>query len=133
MEELLGSEDEILIIILIAVGLLVLMSVAIVLFFYFSRKKIIKTELEKLGAQVTITNDSLRLEASEIMNTDVLIATYKDHRMAMAFAPLGLKTSISIKIIHSWFLFRQIDIKLPENFSFETRIDAASGHWIFEG
>ncbi len=57
----------------------------------------LKTELEKLGAQVTITNDSLRLEASEIMNTDVLIATYKDHRMAMAFAPLGLKTSISIE------------------------------------
>ena len=52
MEELLGSEDEILIIILIAVGLLVLMSVAIVLFFYFSRKKIIKTELEKANLKM---------------------------------------------------------------------------------
>ena len=57
----------------------------------------LKTELEKLGAQVAITNDSLRLEPSEVINADVLIATYKDHRMAMAFAPLGLKTSISIE------------------------------------
>ena len=47
MEEVFGSEDEILSIILIAIGLLILMSVAIVLFFYFSRKKIVKTELEK--------------------------------------------------------------------------------------
>ncbi len=57
----------------------------------------LKAELEKLGAQVTITNDSLRLEPSNSINNDVSIATYKDHRMAMAFAPLGLKTSMSIE------------------------------------
>ncbi|WP_339755040.1 3-phosphoshikimate 1-carboxyvinyltransferase [uncultured Winogradskyella sp.] len=57
----------------------------------------LKIELEKLGAEVIITNSSLRLEASSNINANVLIATYKDHRMAMAFAPLGLKTSISIE------------------------------------
>ena len=53
MEELLGNEDQILIIILIAIGLLVLMSIAIVVFFYFSRKKIIKTELEKANLKIS--------------------------------------------------------------------------------
>ena len=47
MEELLSSEDQIINVILIAIGLLVFMSFAIVIFFYFSRKKIVKTELEK--------------------------------------------------------------------------------------
>ena len=60
MEELLGSEDEILIIILIAVGLLVLMSVAIVLFFYFSRKKIIKTELEKANLKISYQKEIIQ-------------------------------------------------------------------------
>jgi len=54
----------------------------------------LKTELEKLGAEVSITDESLKLESS---NSDVSIATYKDHRMAMAFAPLGLKTAIRIE------------------------------------
>ena len=57
----------------------------------------LKTELEKLGANVNITNESLSLEASNCINSDVTIETYKDHRMAMAFAPLGLKTSLSIE------------------------------------
>ena len=57
----------------------------------------LKTELEKLGAEVTITDESLRLKRSNTINSDVSIATYKDHRMAMAFAPLGLKTSIAIE------------------------------------
>jgi 3-phosphoshikimate 1-carboxyvinyltransferase len=57
----------------------------------------LKTELEKLGAQVTITDESLKLESSNTINNEVSIATYKDHRMAMAFAPLGLKTSLHIE------------------------------------
>lgn len=57
----------------------------------------LKTELEKLGAQVEITNDSLQLKSSSNINADVTIATYHDHRMAMAFAPLGLKTSLKIE------------------------------------
>ncbi|MDI1318132.1 3-phosphoshikimate 1-carboxyvinyltransferase [Flavobacterium sp.] len=57
----------------------------------------LKIELEKLGAHVTVTNESLTLEASDKINSDVKIKTYQDHRMAMAFAPLALKTNIIIE------------------------------------
>ena len=57
----------------------------------------LKTELEKLGAEVVITDATLHLKASQEINEDILIATYNDHRMAMAFAPLGLKTSLNIE------------------------------------
>ncbi len=56
----------------------------------------LKTELEKLGAQVAITNDSLHLGKSDNITESVSIDTYNDHRMAMAFAPLGLKTTMQI-------------------------------------
>lgn len=57
----------------------------------------LKTEIEKLGGQVDITNESLHLSASNTIKKDIAIATYNDHRMAMAFAPLALKTSIIIE------------------------------------
>ncbi len=57
----------------------------------------LKTELEKLGAEVTISEASLHLKSANKIESGVSIATYKDHRMAMAFAPLGLKTSILIE------------------------------------
>lgn len=57
----------------------------------------LKTELEKLGARVDITNDALQLHASTQINDSVSIATYHDHRMAMAFAPLALKTNLHIE------------------------------------
>lgn len=57
----------------------------------------LKTELEKLGANVNITDATLHLEASSDIKSDVSIATYNDHRMAMAFAPLGLKTTLKIE------------------------------------
>ena len=57
----------------------------------------LKTELEKLGAEIAITDQSLHLKSSANINSDVKIATYNDHRMAMAFAPLGLKVSILIE------------------------------------
>jgi len=57
----------------------------------------LKTEIEKLGGKVTITDKTLQLEVSNTINKDVKIATYQDHRMAMAFAPLALKTSIIIE------------------------------------
>lgn len=56
----------------------------------------LKTELEKLGGTVAITDKSLHLEASNHINEDITIDTYNDHRMAMAFAPLVLKTSLKI-------------------------------------
>ena len=57
----------------------------------------LKTELEKLGAQVDITNESLQLKSSASITDNVAISTYHDHRMAMAFAPLALKTNLKIE------------------------------------
>ncbi len=56
----------------------------------------LKTELEKLGAQVEITDKSLHLKQSDHINKNIAIDTYNDHRMAMAFAPLALKVPITI-------------------------------------
>ena len=56
----------------------------------------LKNELEKLGARVEITQESLHLKPSDKINSNVTIETYEDHRMAMAFAPLALKTAINI-------------------------------------
>ncbi len=60
------------------------------------RLEALKTELTKLGAKVSVTNDSLTLENSNSINENIAIATYQDHRMAMAFAPLALKVPIQI-------------------------------------
>ncbi len=61
------------------------------------RLEALKTELSKLGAAISVTKDSLHLEASSEIIENVSIATYQDHRMAMAFVPLALKTSITIE------------------------------------
>ncbi len=60
------------------------------------RLEALKTELTKLGADISVTNDSLTLNRSLTINHDVHIATYNDHRMAMAFAPLAVKVPIII-------------------------------------
>lgn len=57
----------------------------------------LQNELTKLGAVITVTNDSLTLEAATVINPDVRIATYQDHRMAMAFAPLALRVPLVIE------------------------------------
>jgi 3-phosphoshikimate 1-carboxyvinyltransferase len=56
----------------------------------------LKTELEKFGAELEITDESLYLKSSKSIKSDVSVETYNDHRMAMAFAPLGLKTTLQI-------------------------------------
>ena len=56
----------------------------------------LKVEMEKLGVRVEITENSLELINSGDIKKGVEIDTYNDHRMAMAFAPLSLKTSITI-------------------------------------
>ena len=67
------------------------------------RLEALKTELVKLGATISITDDSLTLgENSPPLEGCpkggvVKIATYQDHRMAMAFAPLALKTDLIIE------------------------------------
>ncbi len=57
----------------------------------------LKNELEKFGAKVEITHDSLTLIPPAALNKNVEIETYNDHRMAMAFAPLATKVPIKIK------------------------------------
>lgn len=61
------------------------------------RLEALKAELTKLGAYITVTNDSLTLSQSENINPNISIKTYQDHRMAMAFAPLALKVPIVIE------------------------------------
>ncbi|QLC67313.1 3-phosphoshikimate 1-carboxyvinyltransferase [Flavobacterium sp. LPB0248] len=60
------------------------------------RLEALKIELTKLGANISVTNDSLTLERSGDIKHDIHIATYNDHRMAMAFAPLAIKVPIII-------------------------------------
>ncbi|WP_293874263.1 3-phosphoshikimate 1-carboxyvinyltransferase [Flavobacterium sp.] len=62
-----------------------------------NRLQALKNELEKLGATVSISDDSLTLGFSTKINSNIKIKTYQDHRMAMAFAPLALKTPIIIE------------------------------------
>jgi len=56
----------------------------------------LQQELEKLGAEISITDKSLHLRPSTKIKENVNIETYDDHRMAMAFAPLCLKVPITI-------------------------------------
>lgn len=56
----------------------------------------LKNELTKLGANIEVTNDSLYISSSSHINNGIEIETYQDHRMAMAFAPLALRTNIVI-------------------------------------
>jgi len=60
------------------------------------RLQALKNELHKLGAQCKITDESIELGSSSEIKANVLINTYQDHRMAMAFTPLSLLTSIEI-------------------------------------
>ena len=61
------------------------------------RLEALRIEMTKLGANISVTNDSLTLEPATKINPNVKIATYNDHRMAMAFAPLALKVPIIIE------------------------------------
>ena len=77
-------------------------------------------ELSKLGATISVTDISLHLEESSVINENIAIKTYNDHRMAMAFAPLALR--VPIKILNAevvtksyqkfWEDMQQIGIKI---------------------
>ena len=49
-------------------------------------------------SEITTTNDSIKLhfKTSSSFNQEVIVDTYQDHRMAMAFAPLCMKTELII-------------------------------------
>ncbi|MBK9285612.1 MAG: 3-phosphoshikimate 1-carboxyvinyltransferase [Sphingobacteriaceae bacterium] len=54
----------------------------------------LKNELTKLGAMVEINQDSIQLAKNTApIKNELNIETYQDHRMAMSFAPLVLKTN----------------------------------------
>ncbi|PKP25870.1 MAG: 3-phosphoshikimate 1-carboxyvinyltransferase [Bacteroidetes bacterium HGW-Bacteroidetes-2] len=66
------------------------------------RLEALKKELEKLGAVISISEESLTLASSSFLMQEysekaVFIKTYNDHRMAMAFAPLVLKKTLTIE------------------------------------
>ena len=56
----------------------------------------LKTEIEKFGTFVKITDNSLLINKIKPLKPDVEVDTYNDHRMAMAFAPLALKIAFKV-------------------------------------
>lgn len=60
------------------------------------RLEALHTELSKFGADISVTDKSLTIKPSTNLNGDVAVDTYNDHRMAMAFAPLAMKTALYI-------------------------------------
>ncbi len=81
-----------------------------------------RNELEKIGCKTDISENSIKsLEFFEPEN-DISIATYNDHRMAMAFAPLALKVPIIIEnaeVVSKsypdfWEDMRKLDISVTE-------------------
>jgi 3-phosphoshikimate 1-carboxyvinyltransferase len=61
------------------------------------RLQALQNELTRLGARVRVTGHSLHLEGGGKILPGRPVATYNDHRMAMAFAPLALKAPVFIE------------------------------------
>jgi 3-phosphoshikimate 1-carboxyvinyltransferase len=63
------------------------------------RTAALKNELAKVGAEVEIVSDNaIKINTKELVPQSSPIATYEDHRMAMAFAPLAMvQESITIE------------------------------------
>lgn len=60
------------------------------------RLQALQNELTKVGSEVRVTADALELINFRPRQVDFCIKTYQDHRMAMAFASLGLCYPIRI-------------------------------------
>lgn len=60
------------------------------------RLEALKIELSKLGADISVTDKALFLKSRKQIYPNIAIETYHDHRMAMAFAPLGFVVPIRI-------------------------------------
>lgn len=62
------------------------------------RLEALKAEITKLGGAIEVTDKALHLKKRNTsIKENCTIATYHDHRMAMAFAPLGLCVPICIE------------------------------------
>ncbi len=87
------------------------------------RLEALKTEIEKLGGSVHITDTDLKLEAASTIKANIAIDTYQDHRMAMAFAPLALRTDLVIneaEVVSKsypdfWKDMKQLGFQIEEN------------------
>lgn len=95
------------------------------------RLEALKAELTKLGAEIEVTDHSLHLKGRLQINADIQIETYHDHRMAMAFAPLGMLTSIEIldanvvtkSFRNFWKNLEQIGFRWVENCKSSKNLD----------
>lgn len=57
----------------------------------------LKNEIEKIGTTVDIVDNTIELKPNKQITQPTPFKTYKDHRMAMAFATLALQVPIVIK------------------------------------
>lgn len=83
----------------------------------------LRNELKKIGAKIQVDEASLKLEErkSDIIK-EVVIETYQDHRMAMAFAALATRIPIIItdpKVVDKsfpefWQVWEQLGITIQE-------------------
>ena len=86
------------------------------------RLEALHTELSKLGANISVTDKTLTIEPTSEINADVAIDTYNDHRMAMAFAPLAMKTTLFVndsEVVSKsypdfWNDLKQLDFSIKE-------------------
>ena len=60
------------------------------------RLEAMKTELLKFDADISVTDKDLILKPSSSVGKQAVVDTYNDHRMAMAFGPLAMKTTFHI-------------------------------------
>ena len=56
----------------------------------------LQTEMSKFGEKVAIDSESLTLQPISSIKSGVDVDTYNDHRMAMPFGPLALKTDLIV-------------------------------------
>jgi len=60
------------------------------------RLEALRTELTSTGTPVRISEGSLHLGSSGDLPADISVRTYHDHRMALAFAPLAIRSNVTI-------------------------------------
>ena len=86
------------------------------------RLEALHTELSKLGANISVTDKTLTIVPTSEINADVAIDTYNDHRMAMAFAPLAMNTTLFVndaEVVSKsypdfWNDLKQLDFSIKE-------------------
>tara|TARA_R110001592_G_scaffold156848_3_gene387601 strand:+ start:867 stop:2096 length:1230 start_codon:yes stop_codon:yes gene_type:complete len=86
------------------------------------RLEALHTELSKLGADISVTDKTLTIIPSKTIVPEVAIDTYNDHRMAMAFAPLAMKTTMFVndaEVVSKsypdfWNDLKQLDFSIKE-------------------